>query len=97
VCIGPGPLDCVRRIEDRGPLHPDRRRANAIAAFLRSTGLYESVTVVGSTVKAAMVGSPDTATNPRDVPAQASEAQALDDLAALLDESPGTEAPLAAG
>jgi len=55
VCIGPGPQDSMRRVVDRGPLHNDRERVQAMAAFLRSTGLYESVKVVGSSVAAASV------------------------------------------
>ena len=51
--MGPSPLDRVRRVEDRGPLHVDHERAVAIAAFLRATGLYEVVTVVGTSVKTA--------------------------------------------
>ena len=58
VCIGPGPLDRERRIVDRGPLHADRQRALSFAEFLRATGLYESVKVVGSTVARAAIGTP---------------------------------------
>jgi len=45
VCVGPGPNDKPRRRVDKGPLMPEKARATAIAAWLRSTGLYESVTV----------------------------------------------------
>jgi hypothetical protein len=34
-----------RRVIDRGPLVADRQRADVFAARLRSTGLYERVTV----------------------------------------------------
>lgn len=90
VCVGPGPLDHVRRVVDRGPLHPDRARANQIADFLRATGLYESVKVVGSTVKAAAVASadPDFSFNPADGPGAASAGKSLDDLSSALDEEP---------
>lgn len=48
VCVGPGPEDKVRRVVDRGPLHPDKTRADSIAEWLKKTGLYETVTVVAS-------------------------------------------------
>lgn len=48
VCIGPGPRGLPRRIVDRGPLLVDEQRAHAIAAWLKSTGLYESVRVARS-------------------------------------------------
>jgi hypothetical protein len=41
-------MDRIRRIVDRGPLLTNRSRADAIAAFLRTTGLYESVQVIDS-------------------------------------------------
>ncbi len=89
VCVGPSPMDRVRRIEDRGPLHPDQGRAHSIAEFLRATGLYESVTVVGSSVKAAAIASLDMSS------VEATETkkseQSLDDLSAALDE-PAAEA-----
>lgn len=52
VCVGPSPNDRVRRVTDRGPLHTSKQRAHSIAAYLRSTGLYESVKVVGTSVTA---------------------------------------------
>ncbi|MDO9356462.1 MAG: hypothetical protein Q7T55_22380 [Solirubrobacteraceae bacterium] len=61
VCTGPGPQDKLRRVTDRGPLHGDRQRTLAMAAFLRSTGLHESVKVVSSSVAAATVGAVDAA------------------------------------
>ncbi len=61
VCIGPSPLDQVRRVVDKGPLHPDHGRVNVIATQLRATGLYESVTVEGSAVKSAVLASPERA------------------------------------
>lgn len=45
VCIGPGPGDVVRRVTDRGPILTSKEQADAIAAWLRSTGLYEIVHV----------------------------------------------------
>ena len=59
VCVGPSPLDKVRRVIDRGPLHSDKDRSSAIAAFLRATGLYESVSVVAANVDGAAVAAPD--------------------------------------
>jgi hypothetical protein len=35
-----------RRVTDRGPLLDDEQRAIDIAAWLRATGLYETVTVL---------------------------------------------------
>jgi hypothetical protein len=51
VCIGPGPSNRPRRVVDKGPLHPDKQRAIAIANFLRSTGLYESVKIEKPTAR----------------------------------------------
>lgn len=58
VCVGPGPQDRIRRVVDRGPLHPDQARTHALAQQLRATGLYEFVRVEGSSVKSSkMPGS----------------------------------------
>lgn len=59
VCTGPGPSGRQRRRVDRGPLHPERDRAERFAAFLRATGLYESVEVVSTTLP--LPGGPGTA------------------------------------
>lgn len=45
VCIGRRLAEHPHRVVDRGPLLPQEQRARAIAAWLRSTGLYEHVTV----------------------------------------------------
>jgi hypothetical protein len=45
VCVGPGPQGTPRRVVDRGPLLPDETRANALAAWLSATGLYERVRI----------------------------------------------------
>ena len=66
VCVGPGSSGRVRRVRDKGPLHPDRSRALSIADFLRSTGLYESVKVEGSTMTATAVAAPDLSARPGD-------------------------------
>ena len=58
VCVGPSPMDRIRRVVDKGPLLPDLRRANSIAGFLRSTGLYESVKVEGSSARLATAAAP---------------------------------------
>jgi hypothetical protein len=85
----------VRRIHDRGPLHHDKGRANAFAEFLRSTGLYESVKVEESTLKAAAAGtSPDLPPKARaalDETASPKAERSLDDLSSLLDESPAAD------
>ena len=47
VSVGPGPQEALRRVTDKGPWQEDEARANGIAAWLRSTGLYESVLVEG--------------------------------------------------
>jgi hypothetical protein len=53
VCAGPGVNDSPRRVVDHGPLHMDRARAQAIADWLASTGLYESIKVVSSSLGGA--------------------------------------------
>jgi hypothetical protein len=65
-------MDRVRRVVDRGPLLTDEKRAISIAGFLWATGLYESVKIEGSSVKAAAVAAP----NPSSV----------DELSSLIDE-----------
>lgn len=93
VCIGPGPLDRVRRVIDRGPLHADKAKVTSMANLLRSTGLYESVKVEGSSVKAAAVAAPDPFDVASETPFAAPKEKSLDDLSALIDEqvSPATE------
>jgi hypothetical protein len=95
VCVGPGPMDRVRRVHDRGPLHHDKGRAHSFAEFLRSTGLYESVKVEESTLKAAAVAtSPNPPPNARDASdggASPKAEKSLDDLSSLLDESPAAD------
>jgi hypothetical protein len=85
-------LDRVRRVHDRGPLHFDKARANSIATFLRSTGLYESVKVEGSTVNAGSLAAPSF--KPSDAPGNTvlpTAEKSLDDLSSLLDESPAAD------
>lgn len=83
VCIGPGPLDRQRRIADRGPLHPNKDTATAFATYLRGTGLYESVKVVGTKVSDAALTSDATAgfaVDPEDLPVAPAVPASLDDL-----------------
>ena len=92
VCVGPGPLDRVRRVQDRGPFHDDKGRAHSFAEFLRSTGLYESVKVEESTSKpAAAAVSTNLPPKAPDQPVEAAPPAAdrsVADLSSLLDESP---------
>jgi hypothetical protein len=48
-----------RRVVDRGPLQPTAARAESIARWLRSTGLYERVQVeCVRTLQSASLGLP---------------------------------------
>ena len=86
VCVGPGPRERSRRMIDRGPLLPDEKRAISIAAYLRSTGLYESVKVEVSSASAALMDAPEISfqMGKQDAP---SNKKSLDELSSLVDDS----------
>jgi hypothetical protein len=81
-------MDRVRRVIDRGPLQPDKGRAHSIADYLRSTGLYESVTVEISSVKvdsSAAPDGPDLSFKMGDGEVAPAE-KSLDELSSMIDE-----------
>jgi hypothetical protein len=72
-------MDRIRRVVDRGPLLIDERRAISIARYLRATGLYESVKIEGSSVKAAEVAVPNLSFNKGEA-GRADDEKSLDKL-----------------
>ncbi len=77
-------MDRIRRVVDRGPLHPDKDRVSFFATQMRSTGLYEYVAVEQSSVKAPPTKPGPSASalfaSASAVPAAASEERPLNEL-----------------
>jgi len=67
-------MDTQRRVVDRGPMHPQKARAESFANYLRATGLYESVELVSSEARALDTAASQTQAKP-----------SLDDLSGLFD------------
>jgi hypothetical protein len=76
-------------VHDRGPLLNDKVRADSVASFLRSTGLYERVGVEGASVK-SRAGPEAAALSPDTRQAAGTPAgKSLDELSSLIGGQPG--------
>jgi hypothetical protein len=89
VSVGPGSREARRRVTDKGPWQEDEVRANGIAAWLRSTGLYESVVVEGvATPESERWAPPEAAEPPPPAPEALPVAAPEDPEASLAGVSP---------
>ena len=85
VCVGPGPMDRIRRVCDRGPLQPDKARVDALATYLRSTGLYEWVRVEGASVKPVAGAEVAGLSRESGRTAGSRQGKSLDELSSMID------------